>query len=230
MRKALFLISLLAITGTPLVHSAVESTSWKDIFLSGHTGSLGLHVGGRFLDKDEWSPGENQLEMGIGLDLGKVDWPFLIHLGYLTASGDATSGKFPKNRQTLSAKTETSELRLGIKHLFNRSGNFRPWLSAGLSRVNFSGTLTTTEYYQTPDMNPPFYSVEYKEQQDHQATAFWMTGGAEWLFFDSLSLGMELGYTLAFAPVEYEPTDPDYGIREIPIGGSHAHLVIGYHW
>ena len=100
----------------------------------------------------------------------------------------------------------TSEFDVGIRKIWEVSGSpIRPYIGGGLAFVNaeVKGTyiFTVTE--------------------DDSGTGIWLNGGVYWTLSQHFNLGLDLRYSQADVTL--------YGI-DVQAGGTHAGIILGYHW
>jgi opacity protein-like surface antigen len=81
----------------------------------------------------------------------------------------------------------------------------RPYIGGGLAFVNAEQKATTFSYI--PD--------------DDNGTGFWLNGGVCWTLGQSFNLGLDLRYTQA---------DVTLFNVDGKAGGTHAGVILGYHW
>lgn len=100
----------------------------------------------------------------------------------------------------------TSEFDVGVRKIWEVSGSsIRPYVGGGLAFVNaeFKGTAFTTI------------------SQDDNGTGIWLNGGVYWTLGQHFNLGLDLRYSQADVTL--------FGV-DIDAGGTHAGVILGYHW
>lgn len=158
-----------------------------------------LTIGAKALDKDDWEPLESQTEMGLNVDFGKKTWPLSIDIGLLASTkeddfdGDDIEGS-------------TTELRVGIKKIWEPTPNMRPYIGGGLALIGAELKVS---------------DGDYSISADDEAVGGYVNGGICWTVGRHLNLGFDLGYSKATVTIA------DY---EGEAGGGHALFLIGYHW
>lgn len=100
----------------------------------------------------------------------------------------------------------TSEFDIGIRKIWEVSGStIRPFIGGGLAFI--------TAKFET---NTPV-----KESVDDSATGIWLNGGVYWTLGQHFNLGLQARYSKA----EVTLFDVDG-----EAGGTHAGIMLGYHW
>jgi hypothetical protein len=93
-------------------------------------GNMNFFLGSRGLDKDTWSPIENQFAFGGTVDFGKKEWPIHLESGMMISVGykhdylpatDAAGGVF--------------EIFFGVNKTWITKGGARPFIGGGLARL-----------------------------------------------------------------------------------------------
>jgi len=100
----------------------------------------------------------------------------------------------------------TSEFNAGVRKIWNVSGsNVRPYIGGGIAFIGaeFKGT--------------DFNTVS----DDDNGTGIWLNGGVYWTLGRHFNLGLDLRYSQADVTL--------FGV-EGEAGGTHAGLLLGYHW
>ncbi len=190
MIKSIFVAVLLGLILTaPIEISAADQ--W--------TGNANLTLGMKYLDDVDWDPVDDQGEIGISFDFRHRDWPVSIALGLLASAEEDDYDVFD-------IEGSTSEVRLGIRKIWEPDLTMRPFFGAGLAYVDAE------------------YEVETSGQRvsaDDSGLGFWFEGGIYWTLNTKLNLGFNIGYS--DAEVTFLGSDAE-------AGGSHLALILGYHW
>jgi len=100
----------------------------------------------------------------------------------------------------------TSEFNAGVRKIWQVSGSsVRPYIGGGLAFINaeFKGTGFNTV------------------SDDDKGTGIWLNGGIYWTLGQHFNLGLDLRYSEADVTL--------FGL-EGKAGGTHAGLLLGYHW
>ena len=183
MKKLIFLITTCFLFSIPNVAICED---W--------TGNINVFLGAKALE-DEWEPAEEQSEFGIEFDFKQDGWPVSIAIDYLSGSGDGTLGG-------IEFESETSELNLGVRKIWDTSPRVRPFIGGGIAFITgeFSG-------------------LGLSEEDD--AVGAWIGGGVYWTLGEHFNLGLEGKYSSADVTL--------FGL-EVDAGGGHFGLLVGYHW
>jgi len=157
-------------------------------------------IGAKALDKDDWEPVESQVEVGFNVDFAHRSWPFNLAVGILGSAIDKDD--------YFGAKVEgsTSELRVGLKKIWEPTSNMRIYIGLGLAVIN--AKLKLSDYYD-------------EVNDDDNGSGEYISGGVFWTLARHLNLGFELGTSGATATVFNYDTKT---------GGYHALFLTGYHW
>jgi hypothetical protein len=159
-----------------------------------------LTIGAKALDKHDWEPVESQVELGLNVDFAHRSWPFNFAIGILGSTIDKNDYLGAK------VKGDTSELRVGIKKIWEPTSNMRIYIGLGLAIVNAKLKLSNNS----------------EKISDHgNGSGEYISGGIFWTLARHLNLGFELGTSGATATVF------DYDTKA---GGYHALFLSGYHW
>lgn len=165
------------------------------------TGNLNVLLGAKALDKEYWEPADEQAELGIEADLKKKDWPVSIAVDYLEAFGE---GEAYLGYTAVTLESETSELNVGLRKIWDGSERTRPFIGGGLS---FASAIAR--------VRAPGLSASNSDK----ATGFWLGGGVYWLLGDGFNLGLEAKSSSA----KVFDGDGD-------AGGGHFGILLGWHW
>ncbi len=105
----------------------------------------------------------------------------------------------------IKVKATTTEVDLGIRKIWELSGSsIRPYIGGGVAFINAEIEERSTNI-----------SV------DDSGTGYWLNGGVYWTFSESFNLGLELRYSKA---------DVTFLGSDVKAGGTHAGVILGYHW
>ncbi len=168
------------------------------------TGNANLLLGAKALDKNDWEPANAQSEAGVEVDFRRRDWPLSVAIDVLGASGE---GKvydpfFGEARM----QSETSELCLGIRKVWDGSPSVRPFIGGGISMLKATGRVTV---------------LGITVEDSGSGTGSWFGGGVYWTLGGSFDIGFEFRASSGKAKL--------FG-ADIKAGGSHGGLLLGYHW
>lgn len=173
------------------------------------TGDVNLFLGAKQLEEDDWEPVDEHDEYGIMLDFRQKSWPVSIALDFLGSTSDEETvsdyvpgyGVVP-----FTVEAETSEFHLGIRKIWDQLTPFRPYIGGGLAMVN-------------AEIEGSAYG--YKVSDDDNAMGFWFGGG----LYITLAGHLNLGVDARISRAEVTLFDEDG-----EAGGTHAGILIGYHW
>lgn len=158
------------------------------------TGNANFFAGAKALDENDWSPAEEQGEVGFGVDFRQKSWPMNISIGYLRGSGEG-----PVFGSTF--KSETTELQIGVKKIWDDYGTLHPFLEGGLAFVSGKGSSARSI--------------------SGSGTGLWLGGGVYWVLAEQFNLGLRLQSSSAKATIS------GYNAE---VGGGHFGVIAGFHW
>jgi hypothetical protein len=157
-------------------------------------------IGAKALDKTDWEPVESQVELGLSIDFAPKSWPFNIEIGFLASAAEEEDFYY------MDVEGSTTELRAGIKKIWEPTTTMRPYVGGGLAIINAELKL----------------SDSYNEiSVDDQGVGGYVSGGIFWTIARHLNLGFELGYSKATVTLAGYDGEA---------GGGHALFFVGYHW
>ena len=159
------------------------------------TGNLNVLLGSKVLDEDQWEPADEQSEFGIEVDFKKQSWPVSIAIDFLSASGEGTLWG-------IKAESETSELNVGVRKIWDKSPHVRPFIGGGIAFI-------TGEF------------SAFGLSEDDSATGFWIGGGVYWTLAEHFNIGLEAKSSSANVTL--------FGV-EADAGGGHFGVLAGFHW
>jgi len=188
------LISILALLMTVTFFASNQSFAAGDWNVN-----TNLTAGAKALNEDDWEPLESQTEIGFNVDFGKKTWPFNIDIGLLAST---------KKDDFYGADAEgtTTELRAGIRKIWEPTATMRPYISGGLALIGAEIKLS---------------DGDDEVSADDEAVGGYVSGGIYWTMAKHLNLGFEVGYSKATV---------DLAGYEGDGGGGHALFLVGYHW
>ena len=100
----------------------------------------------------------------------------------------------------------TSEFDIGVRKIWEvANSSIRPYIGGGLAFINAEIKATG------------FNTVS----QDDNGTGIWLNGGVYWTLGQHFNLGLDLRYSQADVTV--------FGV-DVDAGGTHAGIILGYHW
>jgi hypothetical protein len=164
------------------------------------TGNVNIILGQKSLDKDDWKPLEGQVEFAIETDFREKTWPFNIAIGFV---GTADKEELDYN---VDLEGTTAETNIGIKKIWENSGNIRPFIGGGLSLIT-AETKASSEGVSV--------------SLDDSGTGFWLSTGIYWTLGGHFNLGVEAKYSTAEISI---------GDFDVEAGGTHVGGLVGFHW
>lgn len=165
------------------------------------TGNLNVLLGAKALDKEYWEPADEQAEFGLEADFKKKGWPVSLAVDYLKAAGE---GEAYLGFTKVTLESETSELNVGLRKIWDGSERTRPFIGGGLSFAKATAKAS----------GPGIYG-----SASDSATGFWIGGGVYWL----LGEGFNLGFEAKSSSAKVFDGDGD-------AGGGHFGMLLGWHW
>ncbi len=143
----------------------VQASDW--------TGNVNFSLGAKSLDEDDWSPLEEQGELGLEVDFRKQTWPVNISLALLASADQGTV-------LGVDLTAATSELRFGAKKIWEPTQTMRPFFGGGLSVVSAS-----------LDAN----LLGLKVTDEDSSLGVWFDGGIYWTLNSCFNVGIKAGYS-----------------------------------
>ncbi|MEK7309829.1 MAG: hypothetical protein AAB038_03345 [Planctomycetota bacterium] len=168
------------------------------------TGNLNIFWGTKTLEKDSWDPVETQGDVGLALDFRKKDWSVNMAIEFFSSTGENSA--WDPSLGLVDYTGATTEFNVGIKKIWEDSGNMRPFIGVGISSVTatFAGAGS-------------FGTIS----DSSGAVGTWLSGGVFWTFNKSFNMGFEFKASTATVTL--------YGIGG-DAGGEHIGLFFGFHW
>jgi len=167
------------------------------------TGNVNFTLGVKALDDDDWEPVEDQVELGINVDFGRIEWPINIAIAIVGSRAEEHAVIQGIN---VDADGSTGELRFGVRKIWQPTQTMRPFLGGGLALI--SAELDGR-------------ALGLSVNDDDTGFGIWINGGVYWTLGNSFNLGLEFGYSKGEVTLFDEDGDA---------GGGHAALLLGYHW
>ena len=186
-RCCLLVFSILMICAMGSEVYAAQQSDW--------TGNVNFFLGAKVLDEDDWEPAEEQDEFGIEVDFKQRNWPVSIAIDFLYGSGDGTI-------YGVKCESETTELNIGIRNIWDQSPHVRPFIGVGIAFISAEASV-------------PWYSV------DDSSVGIWFGGGVYWTLGESFNIGLEAKYSTA---------EVTFNGFDVEAGGRHFGMLIGFHW
>ncbi|MDH3403173.1 MAG: outer membrane beta-barrel protein [Acidobacteriota bacterium] len=171
----------------------------------GWTGNVNALVGAKELDKNDWEPLESQDEVGILVDFKRAGWPVSIAVDFLRSDAKETMID-PASGLAATIEGETQEFDVGIRKIWDRSAKARPYIGGGLALIS-------------AEISAEVLGVRVSAKDDAQGA--WIGGGVYWTLGKAFNLGFDVRYSQA--DVKFLGVDGD-------AGGTHAGLLLGFHW
>lgn len=207
------------------------------------TGNVNLYYGTKSLSDYDWGDLSSQQGLGANTDFRFKTLPFNISLGYVTSSYDDTlpeeytytpnlgpgmPGGFPGMNLTQTAEvdteyeTSTSELRLGVRKIWEPTSNMRPFAGFGLAMIQAKRKASVDP------ADAARYDIAANLKDNDKALGMWISGGVYWTLFlggmfSDINFGVEVAYSQA--NVEFKEMG-----GKLNAGGTHYGLFIGYHF
>lgn len=235
MKRSVFMfIPLICMTFFVLTQSYAEA----------FTGNVNLYYGTKSLSDYDWGDLSSQQGFGANADIGFKSWPFNIAIGYVNSSYDDTlpeeyaytpdigRGGFPVGppdmdlTQTVEVdtkhETSTSELRLGVKKIWEPTSDMRPFVGFGAAMIQAKSNVSVDPVAAAT------YAITPNLSDKDKAIGLWFSGGVYWTIFishllDDINFGVEVGYSQA--NVEFKEIG-----GKLNAGGTHYGLFLGYHF
>jgi len=203
MKRVFFIFIILLSMPFIAVSTSLAAGDW--------TGNAGLIIGSKTLNEDDWEPVESQSEVGAEVDFAKRSWPFHIAFAALQSSDeDTVYVRYDDERLRTKIKASTTELRAGIKKIWEPTSVMRPYVGGGLALIN--AEFESSVRYEFEGVSA---------SSDDQGLGLWINGGIYWTLFKQLNLGFSVGYSKATS---------DLFDIDAESGGVHGAFCVGYHW
>jgi opacity protein-like surface antigen len=174
-----------------------------------------------------------QMEYGVVLNFGKVDWPVAIAVDVLYASDDDQDSftyDYTKQSYTYGIKLETTttEVAVGVRKFFLPDGKFQPYIGGGVDWIMADAKLTA--YYEGTSVPLKQASEEFVFVDDSESTiGFFLNGGVMWRLGERINLGLDIRYSDGSVDFEAEDLLKQTTTTEsVDVGGTHAGIVFGF--
>jgi hypothetical protein len=167
------------------------------------SGNVNLFFGVKGLDAEEWTPIDNQDELGVQVtvDVGKIG----IAVDLLRSND-----KKPLF-DSVNIEGTTTELCVGVRKIWGKK--LRPFFGGGLAFIEAEIQLSDE-----------FDSVE----DDHSTVGFWLDGGVFYQFAKHFNIGIDARLSATSTEEEYwfgQPVEP-----KTELGGFHLGVLVGVGW
>lgn len=163
---------------------------------------FGAHLfgGGKFLNKDDWSPAEDQYAYGAQLDLQPHGWPIALTAGYFASRG---SGDLGNGFGEFTGST--TEAQFGVKKFWQTGRIGRAFVEGGVTFVSGKG------------------QVQDVSLKDNSAGP-WIGGGYLFELGRYVDLGIEASYSYAKIDIGTDTT----GKVSVDAGGLRIGALVGF--
>jgi hypothetical protein len=169
-------------------------------------GDLNLFVGQLWLTSGDWTPVDEQPELGLMFNFGEERAPIHVAIDLFSSSKEV-SNTSPTGSPLV--KGTSREIAIGVRKVWDQTVT-RPHLGAGATAISVSEELNG------------FFGLETNEDRAYGA---WVDLGVSWRLATHLNLGIEARYSYALATLGFGSSG-----REVDAGGIHLGLLIGYGW
>lgn len=185
-----------------ILPSASQAADW--------TGNVNALLGIRLLDESllEQAKVDEQDQFGILIDFRPNDWPINMAIDILQSEADESAFD-PFTGLGASIELEFTEVQLGVRKLWDRSRTVRPYIGGGLSYLTADISASVSD---------PFFSISVTD--DDSSFGIWAGGGLYWTLGEAFNVGLDVRHSLN--EVSFGDLDVD--------AGTHAGLLLGYHW
>ena len=203
MKRVIFIVIILFSAPFFASNACLAASDW--------TGNANLTLGSKTLDEDDWEPVESQSAVGADVDFARKSWP--VHMAFAAIqSSDEDTVYAEVNDEMIRAKVKasTSELRFGVKKIWEPTLIMRPYVGVGLAIINAELKTFLGSRFEGGSVS-----------SDDQGFGLWVSGGVFWTLFEKLNLGFTVGYSKA--------TSNLFDI-DAESGGVNGAFCIGYHW
>ncbi|MFH2084606.1 MAG: hypothetical protein ABII20_04670, partial [Candidatus Omnitrophota bacterium] len=138
------------------------------------TGNINIYFGAKALKEEDWTPVEEQDEAGIAFDFKEQHWPVSLVVDYSNSIGEGTFYYYG----WIDCEAKLSELNIGIRKIWDRNLNVRPFIGGGISFIRGEVTYSSGGY----DLG----SIS------DSGTGYWIGGGVYWTLNESFNIGLEM--------------------------------------
>ncbi len=172
------------------------------------TGNANLLLGAKAMEEDDWEPLEEQAEVAIRLDFREKAWPVNLSLDLVGTRAEEDAFYAIPGFGTAWADIEatTSEWNLGVRKIWEGFHLVRPYVNGGLAIIHAEVEVST---------------LGVSVDRDDTGVGYFLGGGVYWTLAEHFNLGLDLRYS--WAEVGWDGFEGNGG-------GSHAGLLVGYHW
>jgi hypothetical protein len=175
--------------------------------LARYEGNVNFFVGQKWLNTSDWSPVDEQPELGVMLAFAPERSRVYFALDVLASQASTTATS--SIHGTVDVTGETREYDVGVRKVWN-VGTTHPFLGAG-------GCLIVSRLrYDSPTYSPSYGDENY---------GVWVDGGVTWRIGGHFNLGFNLRASLAHG--RFDSATPP---KDVEVGGFHAGMLLGYGW
>lgn len=171
-----------------------------------YEGDLNLFVGQKWLNHADWAPVDEQRQFGLLLAFGEERSPVHFSLDAFVSKDDA---ELVDPFVDGPVRGSSAELGIGVRKVWRR-GATRPFLGGG------AGVVRVRE-----DFDGPSGPVAYKDV----GYGAWIEAGVMWRLAGHLNLGIEARCSRSNVDL-----GSGFVVRDVPAGGFHAGVLLGYGW
>lgn len=172
-------------------------------------GHVNFFLGMKSLASDDWTPTDDQGELGVVMSFGRDDWPVHVAVDALISADEETLADPLLGLVTLTSTT--FEIDVGVRKIWKK-GRVLPYLGAGVGIIGAGA-----------EVDAGFASVDASDA----AIGFWADGGLFWRLGTRFNIGLDLRWSDA-------EVDLDFGAgnvaRDVGSGGLHYGLLMGFGW
>ncbi len=190
----------------PFALAVVSVLAVTDAAQARYRGDLNLFVGELWLRNGDWSPIDEQPELGLMLNFGEERAPVHFAIDLFSSKKQFTNNDSVPNDRV---EGTSRELAMGVRKVWDEAVT-RPHLGAGAAIISVSEELT---------------GPSGSSKKEDRAYGAWVDLGMSWRVAAHLNLGIEARYSYALATLGSGSTG-----REVAAGGIHLGLLIGYGW
>ena len=171
-----------------------------------YEGNLNLVLGKKWLQNGDWSPVEEQQDIGLMFAFAEERIPVLFAFDVFLSHDDGPPGAQPDGTPV---EGQTTEFAIGFRKMWG-THVFRPHLGAG-------GTMIQAEMNTASSGGPV--------RRSDRGYGVWIDGGMTWRVAKHLNLGFEVRYSKADVDLS-----SGFDTIEAAAGGLHVGGTIGYGW
>jgi hypothetical protein len=161
---------------------------------------INFSLGQKMLEKDDWSPVEDQPEFGVASTFGSKDWPVQIAIDFLaSAKEDEVVDNSIAPGFIVDLEGRTSELAFGVRKIWNKN-SIRPFVGGGVGIIAGAAEAVGID-------------------DDDSDIGVWAHGGVFWRLGKRFNIGVDLRVSRAEVSI--------FGV-DVQAGGEHLGLILGF--